>query len=246
NDRAQLAALGKELNRRVVHQAMLDGVTVIDPDTTWIDVSVSLEADTTILPGTQLHGSTVVQVGAVVGPDSTLTDTLVGPGATANRVVAVSATLGAGANAGPFTYLRPGTAVGTGAKVGGFVEVKNSQIGDDAKVPHLSYVGDAEIGAGANLGAGTIIANYDGVKKHRSQIGRQARVGSNNVLVAPVDIGDGAYTAAGSVITDDVAPGALGIGRARGTQIDGWVLTHRDGTDSADAASAAGAKLSPR
>ena len=238
NDRVQLAALGRELNRRIVKEWMRAGVTVVDPATTWIDVDVDLEADATLLPGTQLHGATSIAAGAIIGPDTTLTDTEVGAGAAVTRTQALLAVIGEGATVGPFTYLRPGTTLGAGGKIGGFVEVKNAQIDAGAKVPHLSYVGDATIGEGANLGAGTIVANYDGVKKHRTHVGVQARVGSDNVLVAPVTIGDGAYTAAGSVITEDVAPGALGIGRARQTQLPDWVAKNRADTEAASAATA--------
>jgi len=238
NDRLQLSVLGAELNRRTLERWMLDGVTIVDPGTTWIDVDVELAQDVTILPGTQLHGTTVVGAGATIGPDTTLTDMEVGEGATVTRTQGSESVIGARATVGPFTYLRPGTVLGVKGKIGGFVEVKNSTVGDGAKVPHLSYVGDATIGDGANLGAGTIVANYDGVKKHRTTVGSHARVGSDNVLVAPVTIGDGAYTGAGSVITGEVSPGALGLGRARQTEISGWVERERPGTDSAQAAAA--------
>ena len=238
NDRIQLSVLGAELNRRTLERWMLDGVTIVDPGTTWIDVDVELAQDVTILPGTQLHGTTTVGVGATIGPDTTLTDVQVGEGATVTRTQGSEAVVGAGATVGPFSFLRPGTVLGAKGKVGGFVEVKNSQIGAGSKIPHLSYVGDAVIGEGSNLGAGTIVANYDGVTKHRTIIGSHVRIGSDNVLVAPVTVGDGAYTGAGSVITGEVAPGALGLGRARQTQIEGWVERERPGTDSATAAAA--------
>ena len=211
NDRAQLAGLAAELNRRTVTHWMREGVTVVDPGTTWIDVEVSLEPDATILPGVQLLGTTTVAEDAVVGPDSTLKDVEVGPGARVVRTHAELAVIGRGANVGPFTYLRPGAVLGAGAKTGAFVEVKNSRIGDGAKVPHLSYVGDAEIGEGSNIGAGTIVANYDGVEKHRTVVGRHARTGSNNTFVAPVSIGDGAVTGGGTVVREDVPPGALAV-----------------------------------
>ena len=174
NDRAQLAELGRELNRRIVDRWMREGVTVMDPATTWIDADVVLAPDVTILPGTQLLGATVVAEDAVIGPDSTLKDCEIGPGARVVRTHGELAVIGAGANVGPFSYLRPGTQLGAGGKIGGFVETKNAVIGDGAKVPHLSYVGDAEIGEGTNIGAGTIFANYDGVRKHRTTIGRHA------------------------------------------------------------------------
>ena len=239
NDRRQMAALGQEMNRRIVEQWMLDGVTIIDPATTWIDVDVELEPDVTLLPGTQLHGATRIESGAVIGPDTTLTDVEVKAGATVTRTHGSLAVIEQGATVGPFSYLRPGTVLGARGKIGAFVEVKNSVIGTESKVPHLSYVGDATIGEGSNLGAATIVANYDGVAKHRSVIGSYVRIGSDCVLVAPVDIGDGAYTAAGSVITDDVPPGALGVGRERQHNSAGWVMRKRAGTKSAEVAAAA-------
>jgi bifunctional UDP-N-acetylglucosamine pyrophosphorylase/glucosamine-1-phosphate N-acetyltransferase len=239
NDRAQLQALGAELNRRIVHQAMVDGVTVVDPNSTLIDVGVELDQDVTILPGVQLQGATVIRAGATVGPDSTLTDTTVHATANVVRTHAVGAIIGEGADVGPFTYLRPGTILGAKGKIGGFCEVKNAVIGDGAKVPHLSYVGDASIGEGANIGAATIFANYDGVAKHRTTVGKQVRIGSDTVLVAPVTIGDGAYTAAGSVITEDVPAGALGVARSREHISEGWTHRRRAGTASDEAATAA-------
>jgi bifunctional UDP-N-acetylglucosamine pyrophosphorylase/glucosamine-1-phosphate N-acetyltransferase len=239
NDRAQLASLAKEKNRRILHRWMRDGVTIVDPDTTWIDVDVRLERDVTILPGVQLLGTTVVAEDAVVGPDSTLKDVEVGTGARVVRTHAELAVIGAGANVGPFSYLRPGTELGAGGKIGGFVETKNTKIGEGAKVPHLSYVGDAEIGEGTNVGAGTIFANYDGVAKHRTVIGRHARTASNNTFVAPVHIGDGAGTGAGSVIREDIPPGALGVSAGPQRNIGGWVARRRAGTAQAEAAQAA-------
>jgi bifunctional UDP-N-acetylglucosamine pyrophosphorylase / glucosamine-1-phosphate N-acetyltransferase len=227
NDRVQLSEARRHLNDRLVRAAMLAGVTVVDPQTTWLDAQVELEPDVTIRPGTQLHGRTVVRAGAVVGPDTTLTDTEVGGGATVVRTHAEGASIGEGASVGPFTYLRPGTVLGRGAKAGAYVEIKASEVGDGSKVPHLSYVGDATIGAGSNIGAATVFVNYDGQRKHRTEVGDGVRVGSDTMLVAPVTIGDGAYTAAGSVITQDVPPGALGVGRARQRNIEGWVARAR-------------------
>ncbi len=239
NDRVQLAALGAELNRRVLESWMRAGVTVVDPHSTWVDVSVTLDGDVTLLPGVHLQGTTHVASGAVVGPDTTLADTLVEAGASVVRSHVFGARIGPGATVGPFTYLRPGTQLDEGAKAGAYVEIKGATVGAGSKVPHLSYVGDATIGAGSNIGAATVFVNYDGVAKHRTTVGDQVRIGSDTMLVAPVTIGDGAYTAAGSVITEDVPAGAMGVGRARQRTIRGWVQRRRAGTAAARAAEAA-------
>jgi len=239
NDRAQLALLGRELNRRLTTHWMREGVTIVDPDTTWIDSAVVLAPDVTLYPGTQLLGATVVESGAAIGPDTTLRNVEVGAGATIVRTHANDAVVGPGASVGPFAYLRPGTEIGADGKVGTFVETKNAQLGAGAKVPHLSYVGDAEVGEGANVGAGTIVANYDGVTKHRTKVGKHARTGSNNVFVAPVTIGDGAYTGGGTVVRDDVPPGALATSAGPQRTMEGWVSANRAGTVAAKAASEA-------
>ncbi len=239
NDRAQLAELGKELNRRIVTRWMRDGVTVMDPATTWIEADVRLSPDVTILPGTQLLGATVVDEDAVIGPDTTLKDCEIGAGARVVRTHGELAVIGGGATVGPFSYLRPGTQLGAGGKIGAFVETKNAVIGDRAKVPHLSYVGDAEIGEGTNIGAGTIFANYDGVNKHRTRIGRHAKTGSNNTFVAPVNVGDGAGTAGGTVVRRDVPPGALAVSSGPQRNLEGWVESRRPSTAQAEAAAAA-------
>ncbi len=239
NDRAQLATAGAALNRRIVTGWMRAGVTVVDPATTWIDADVMLERDATILPGTQLHGATVVQEGATVGPDTTLTDVTVGPRASVTRTHGSSASIGAGATVGPFTFLRPGTVLGAAGKIGAFSETKNAVIGDGSKVPHLSYVGDATIGDHSNVGAGTIFVNYDGVAKSRSSVGSHVRIGSDNTLIAPVNIGDGAYTGAGAIIRHDVPAGALALNSVSQQTVEGWVERRRPGTPSADAARAA-------
>ncbi len=239
NDRAQLAELGREMNRRIVARWMTDGVTVMDPATTWIDADVVLEPDVTILPGTQLLGATVVREDAVIGPDCTLKDCEIGAGARVVRAHGELAVIGDGANVGPFAYLRPGSQLGAGGKIGTFVETKNAQIGPGAKVPHLSYVGDAEIGEGTNIGAGTIFANYDGVKKSRTVIGRHVRTASNNTFVAPVTIGDGAGSGAGTVVRRDVPPGALAVSGGPQRNIEGWAESKRAGTAQGDAAAAA-------
>jgi bifunctional UDP-N-acetylglucosamine pyrophosphorylase/glucosamine-1-phosphate N-acetyltransferase len=239
NDRVQLAALGRELNRRVCEGHMREGVTIVDPATTWVDVDVAIGRDTTILPGTQLLGATTIGSDAVIGPEVTLTDTEVGDGAEVARAVADLAVVGPGATVGPYSYLRPGTRLGARGKIGGFVETKNADIHDGAKVPHLSYAGDVTIGEGANIGAGTIFANYDGVAKHHSSVGRHSFVGSQTVVVSPVDIADGAYVAAGSALVQDVGPGQIAVARGRQSNIDGWVERARAGTATAAAAAAA-------
>jgi bifunctional UDP-N-acetylglucosamine pyrophosphorylase / glucosamine-1-phosphate N-acetyltransferase len=236
NDRVQLAALGRALRDRVVRRWMLAGVSVVDPETTWVDVDVELAPDVTLHPGTHLHGHTTLAAGAWVGPDSTLVDCQLAAGASVIRSQATGAVLGEGATAGPFAFLRPGTVLKAGSRVGAYVETKDAVIGVGSKVPHLSYVGDAVVGDGTNIGAATVFANYDGVDKHRISVGDHVRVGSDTMLVAPVSVGDGAYTAAGSVITEDVPPGAMAVGRARQRNIEGWVARKRPGTAAAKAA----------
>jgi len=236
NDRAQLSELAAELNRRLVRAWQLSGVSIQDPASTWIDISAQLGRDAEILPGTSLKGLTRVGEGAIIGPDTTLTDVEVGAQARVIRTHAEGARIGASAEIGPFSYLRPGSEIGIEAKVGAFVEVKNSKIGDRSKVPHLSYVGDASIGADSNIGAGTIFANYDGQSKARTEIGSAVRTGSSNVFVAPVRVGDGVYTAAGTVIRKDVAPGDMVLNPKPQQVIAGWVLERRPGSASAQAA----------
>lgn len=246
NDRAQLAALGRKLNDRIVREAMLAGVTVMDPATTWIDADVTLAPDCTLLPGIQLLGATTIATDAVIGPDCTLKDCEVGAAARVVRTHAELAVIGDGASVGPFSYLRPGSVIGAGGKVGAFVELKNATLGEGAKVPHLSYVGDAEIGAGTNIGAGNIVANYDGVAKHRTVVGKQVRTGANNTLVAPVEIGDGAATGAGTVVRRDIPPGALAVSGGPQRHVAGWTQRKRPGTPmAAAAAEAASAEASP-
>jgi bifunctional UDP-N-acetylglucosamine pyrophosphorylase/glucosamine-1-phosphate N-acetyltransferase len=239
NDRVQLAALGAELNRRVLTGWMRAGVTVVDPATTWVDVTAELAPDVTLLPGTQLYGRTTVAGGATVGPDTTLLDCEVGPGADVVRTHGAGAAIGAGANVGPFAYLRPGTVLGERGKIGTFVETKNATIGTGSKVPHLSYVGDAEVGEHTNIGAATVFVNYDGVHKARTTIGDHCRTGSDNMFVAPVTVGDGAYTGAGAVIRHDVPAGALAFSDAPQRIVEGWVERRRAGTGSAEAAARA-------
>lgn len=222
NNRVDLAAVEAEARRRLLEAHMLAGATIVDPGTTWVDAGVEIAADARIEPGTSLRGATRVGAGAVVGPHSTLVDSVVGEGASVVHSHLVECEVGAGCSVGPFAYLRPGAALEAGAKAGTFVEVKNSRVGEGAKVPHLSYVGDAEIGPGSNLGAGTITANYDGFRKHRTVIGRDARIGVDTMLIAPVEVGDSAYTGAGAVIKDDVPEGALAVSENAQRNIDGF------------------------
>ncbi|MEU9114081.1 bifunctional UDP-N-acetylglucosamine diphosphorylase/glucosamine-1-phosphate N-acetyltransferase GlmU [Streptomyces sp. NPDC048483] len=239
NNRVQLAEARRLLNERLLERAMLAGVTVVDPASTWVDVSVEFEPDAVVHPGTQLLGATRIGGGAEVGPQSRLTDTAVGAGAVVSFTVAEGARIGDGANVGPYAYLRPGTDLGPKAKAGTYVEMKNASIGEGTKVPHLSYVGDATIGEYTNIGAASIFVNYDGEAKHHTTVGSHCKTGSDNMFVAPVTIGDGAYTAAGSVITKDVPPGSLAVARGQQRNIEGWVARKRPGSAAAQAASAA-------
>lgn len=236
NDQVQLARARAEFNRRLVYQWMRAGVIVVDPATTWLDVCVQLAPDVRLHPGCQLHGRTVVAAGAEIGPDTTLTDCTVGAEARVVRTHGSESEIGAGALVGPFSYLRPGTRLGVRGKIGAFVEVKNSDIGTGSKVPHLTYVGDADIGEHANIGCSSVFVNYDGVTKRRTVVGSHVRIGSDNTLVAPVTIGDGAYTGAGAVIRDDVPPGALAVSAGEQRNLAGWVARRRAGTPAAKAA----------
>ncbi len=222
NNRAELAVASSIARRRILERHMLAGVTVTDPEATWIDAEVQIEPDAVIEPGTTLRGRTRVGRGSVVGPHTTLIDSALGAGVQVPHSYLVQCDVADACNVGPYAYLRPGATLREGAKAGTFVEVKNSEIGEGAKVPHLSYVGDAEVGPGSNLGAGTITANYDGFRKHRTKIGRDTRIGVDTMLVAPVNVGDSAYTGAGSVIDEDVPPGALGISRAKQDNVEGY------------------------
>jgi bifunctional UDP-N-acetylglucosamine pyrophosphorylase/glucosamine-1-phosphate N-acetyltransferase len=237
NDRVQLAALAAELNARIVAAHQRAGVTIIDPATTWVDVDVTIGRDTVVRPGTQLLGSTRIGGKCTIGPDTTLADVTVGDDASVVRTHAASASIGGGADVGPYTYLRPGTVLGFDGKLGAFVETKNATIGSGTKVPHLTYVGDADIGEHSNIGASSVFVNYDGQAKHRTKIGSHVRTGSDTMFVAPVTVGDGAYTGAGSVIREDVPPGALAVSAAPQRNIEGWVARNRP--DSAAAAAAA-------
>jgi len=239
NDRVQLAELARVLNARLVRKAQLGGVTVHDPATTWIHADVTIGPDTEILPGTQLQAGTTIGSGCSIGPDTTLISCTVADGASVVRSHCHGASIGPSATVGPFTYLRPDAVLHEGSKAGAFVEIKKSTVGPGSKVPHLSYVGDTTIGVGANIGAGTITANYDGDHKFATVIGDHAFIGSDSTLVAPVTIADGAYVAAGSTITEDLGPGALGIARGRQHSAPGWVLRRRIGSKSAASAQAA-------
>ncbi len=241
NDRVQLAAMARQLNARLVRSAQLAGVTVHDPGTTWLHADVTLEPDVEIHRNTSIEAGSVVRSGAVIGPDTTLVACTVGPGAAVLRSHAHGATIGAGASVGPFSFLRPGAILDDRAKVGAYVEVKMSTIGADAKVPHLSYIGDTTIGARVNVGAGSITANYDGVDKFDTVIGDGAFIGTNTTLVAPVRIGAGAFTAAGSTVTQDVPAGDLAIGRGRQAGVAGWVTRRKPGSVMDAAARAAAA-----
>ncbi len=246
NDRAQLAEAGRLLRDRIALGWMRAGVTMTDPASVWIDVTVEIEPDAVLLPGVSLHGSTRIGAGAEIGPNVTMRDSLVGAGARVREATVEGAAIGDRATVGPYTFLRPGTRLAEDSKVGGFVEMKNADIGAGAKVPHLSYVGDARIGEGTNIGAATIFVNYDGVGKHHTEIGAHARIGSDTMLVAPLTIGDGAYTAAGSVITDDVPAGAMAVARGKQRNVERWVLRRRAGSPSAAAAARAlGASSDP-
>lgn len=222
NNRADLAGVEAEARRRILTAHMLAGVTVVDPASTWIDAGVEIGADARIEPGTSLRGATSVGAGAVVGPLSTVIDSVVGAEASVLHSYLAECAVGDGCSVGPFAYLRPGAALGPAAKAGTFVEIKNSHLGAGAKVPHLAYVGDADVGPGSNLGAGTITANYDGFRKNRTTIGRDVRIGVDTMLIAPVEVGDAAYTGAGAVIKDDVPDGALAVSENAQRNIDGY------------------------
>jgi bifunctional UDP-N-acetylglucosamine pyrophosphorylase/glucosamine-1-phosphate N-acetyltransferase len=236
NDRVQLAELGAELNRRIVAAHQLAGVTIVDPASTWIDVDTTIGRDTVIHPGTQLLGATQVGAHCTIGPNTTLDDVTVGDTASVIRTHGSSSWIGPGATVGPFSYLRPGTSLGVESKLGAFVEAKNCVIGAGTKVPHLTYVGDADIGEHSNIGASSVFVNYDGETKRRTTVGSHVRTGSDTMFVAPVTVGDGAYTGAGTVLRDDVPPGALAVSAGSQRIIEGWVERKRPGSAAAEAA----------
>jgi bifunctional UDP-N-acetylglucosamine pyrophosphorylase/glucosamine-1-phosphate N-acetyltransferase len=239
NDRVQLAEAAALLRDRINEKLMRSGVTIVDPASTWVDATSTISQDVTLLPGTAISGESTIGAGAIIGPRTTLVDCTVANGAEVKESYATSAVIGENASVGPFTFLRAGTNLAANTRAGAFVEMKNATVGEGSKVPHLSYVGDASIGEGSNIGAATIFVNYDGVEKHHTTVGDHVRIGSDSMLVAPVTIGDGAYTAAGSVITEDVPAGAMGVGRAKQRNVIGWVLRKRPGTKSAEAAASA-------
>lgn len=232
NDREQLARAAAELRAAMLVTLMRDGVTVIDPATTYIEAGCVVEPDAVLLPGTLLEGATTIARGAVIGPNTRLVDTAVGEGAHVTFSVAVSARIGPGAQVGPFSYLRPEARLEERAKAGAFVEVKQSVIGPGSKVPHLSYIGNTTIGENSNIGAATVTVNYDGRRKHQTTIGDRVRIGSDTMLIAPVKVGDDAYTGAGSVITRDVPAGALAIERTEQRIIEGYAARRQSRDDA--------------
>lgn len=242
NDRVQLSDLAAELNRRIVTAHQRAGVTVVDPANTWIDVDVAIGRDTVVQPGTQLLGGTRIGARCRIGPDTTLADVNVGDDASVVRTHGSESLIGDGADVGPFTFLRPGSRLGAEGKLGAFVETKNASIGTGTKVPHLTYVGDADIGDYSNIGASSVFVNYDGETKSRTTVGSHVRTGSDTMFVAPVTVGDGAYTGAGTVLREDVPPGALAVSSGRQRVIDDWVLRNRPDSDSARAAARAKAE----
>ena len=236
NNRAELARAAAIARHRILESHMLAGVTVTDPAATWIDADVEIEPDAVIEPGTTLRGQTRVGRASIVGPHTTVIDSQIGPEVTAPHSYITQSEIADGCSIGPFAYLRPGTVVGPGSKVGTFVELKNTRIGSGTKVPHLSYLGDADVGDETNVGAATITANYDGFRKHRTNIGHRVHTSVDTTLVAPVSIGDGAYTGANSAITEDVPPGALGIARPKQENIEGYAdRKAREETEEGDA-----------
>lgn len=236
NDRIQLAQLRKQMNERICKHWMAQGVTIFDPATTWIDIDVQIGADTTIMPNTILEGKTKIGQDCTIGPDTNLINVQVGDNSTVTRTQGSDSTLGDNVNIGPFAYLRPNTKLSNKGKIGTFVETKNVQIGEGSKVPHLSYVGDATIGKYTNIGAASVFVNYDGVEKHQTVVGDYCRTGSDNMFVAPVTVGDGVYTGAGTVIRKDVPSGALSVNSMEQRIIEGWVEKKRPGTPAAEAA----------
>jgi bifunctional UDP-N-acetylglucosamine pyrophosphorylase / glucosamine-1-phosphate N-acetyltransferase len=241
NDRVDLAACEAAIQRRLREALMRDGVTMPDPSSVYLDASVTVGADSVLLPGTHLRGRTSIGGGCTIGPDAVIADSVIGPGSTVVSAHVLESELEEGCSVGPFAYVRPGCRLERGARAGSFVELKNTVLGPGARVPHLSYVGDATVGEATNIGAGNITANYDGFTKHRTSIGARVKTGSDCVFVAPVSVGDDAMTGAGSIITDDVPDGALGIARARQTVIEGFTAKAMARARAADDAKGDGA-----
>lgn len=235
NDRVALAEANRLFRERINRQQMLAGVTILDPATTYIEAEVKIGADTVIYPNTHLTGKTTIGAGCQIGPDTKIMDSQIGDGVEIQFSVVLQAEIGNDCTIGPFAYLRPGTRLAAGVKVGDFVEIKNAVIGQGSKVPHLSYIGDAEIGSGVNIGAGTITCNYDGYKKSKTIIGDGAFIGSNSNLVAPVTIGAGSLVAAGSTIVKDVPADALGVARAPQKNREGWAKARREAIEGGKA-----------
>jgi bifunctional UDP-N-acetylglucosamine pyrophosphorylase/glucosamine-1-phosphate N-acetyltransferase len=227
DDRIDLAYATTVMQRRILEQHMRAGVTIVNPSDTTIDAGITIGQDTVIEPGCHLRGATTIGANAIIGPHTTLIDATLADRTTVIHSHVVGAQLDAGASVGPFAYLRPAAHLHENAKAGTFVEIKNSEIGAGSKVPHLSYIGDADIGENSNIAAGNITANYDGTNKHRTTIGSNVHTSVDTMFVAPVTVGDDAYTGAGSVIVEDVPPGALGIARARQTNIEGYAERRR-------------------
>lgn len=228
NDRWQLAEASRLLNQSILRAHAESGVTIVDPLSTWISPEVEIGQDTVIEPMTSITGTTRIGPRCHIGPSTKIDDSQIGEGAKVYMSYVHGATMHDGSRCGPYAHLRPNAVIGAGAKVGNFVEIKNATLGDGASANHLTYIGDADVGKDSNIGAGTITCNYDGYRKSRTKIGNNSFVGSNSTLVAPVTIGDGAFVAAGSVITHDVGDDALAIGRARQEEKEGWAKRWRD------------------
>lgn len=223
NNRLQLSQAASIMTKRILERHMLSGVTIIDPASTYIDAGVQIEKDVTILPGCMLKGTTYIEEDAVIGPHTTITDSHIGSGVNVQKSVVLESRIGAGTTVGPFAYLRPGNVIGKHAKIGDFVEMKNSNFGDHSKASHLTYVGDGDVGSGVNLGCGVVFVNYDGKKKHRTKVMDNSFVGCNVNLVAPVTVGKNSYIAAGTTVTYNVPDANLAVGRAKQENKEGWV-----------------------
>lgn len=227
NNRVELSEAGNELRKRIMERHMLNGVSIVDPANTYIDATVKIGQDTTIYPGSVLEGNTVIGEDCNIGPYAMLTDAKIGNGVDLRASQVVGSEMGDGSRIGPWSHLRPGSKVGQKVRLGNFVEINRSTLEDRVACGHVSYLGDVEIGEGTNVGAGTIFCNYDGERKFKSKVGKRVFLGSNSTLVAPVTLEDGAYTAAGSVITDDVPADALALGRARQVVKEEWAAKRR-------------------